>query len=103
MHKYSERRNPLPEQVAAWFPKERKWPREDLSDETQLKVYFFNECPKSWKYKEASITREVIMEIVQMSWSDCFILEKEKNPHIRVEFQGIYSEKHYFTNLTFFF
>ena len=91
MTRYAERRNPPPEQMATWFPMDRKWPIEDLSEDIKLKVYFMNKCPSEWKYNREKISHEVIMTMLQESWSGCFVLVKKlkRNPQIRVEFQGI--------------
>ena len=91
MSRYAERRNPrpLPEQVAAWFPQDRKWPIDDLSEDIRLKVYFMNKCPSEWKYCKKKISREVIMRMLQESWRDCFVPKNAKNKsQIRVQFQG---------------
>ena len=90
MSQYAQKRNTLPEQVAAWFPLDRKWLIEDLSENTQLKVYFMNKCPSEWKFCKKKISHKVIIKMLQESWSGCFVHTKtlKKNPQIRVEFQG---------------
>ena len=93
MSRYAESRNPLPKQVASWFPIDRKWPIEDLSEDKKLNVYFMNKCPSEWKYRKHKISRHVIMKMLQESWSGCFLPKNSKKyPHariqIRVQFQG---------------
>ena len=71
------------EQVAGWFPKERKWSVEDLGEDKRLKVYFDS--------KSGVISNEAIMELLEDSWKGCFIAHlNKKECNIRVTFQGIF-------------
>ena len=79
-----------PAQVVAWLPMERKWPREDLNEHKQLKVYMEN-FPVKWKFRDEEISKEVIMELVNDSWSGCFIAhDNREGCDIHVTFQGIF-------------
>lgn len=75
--------------LAAWFPDDRKWPREDLNEGKKLFVKIIGKCPKSWKYKSREIKCEVIKGIIQESWGSCFIFSRKEVSDIRVGFQGI--------------
>lgn len=80
------------EQLAAWFPEERKWPMEDLFEngpDRLLVVFFMNYCPKEWKYCGDIISPHVIMDIVKSTWRRCFIIGEEAWSHVRVTFQGM--------------
>ena len=89
MYKYITKK-PRPEHVAEWFPNDRKWPRDDLNKDKKLRVFFMNECHKNWKYKNRKISGNVIMELLQVSWEDCFVIVNRigRDPHVRVQFQG---------------
>lgn len=82
--------NPRPKHVTEWFPIDRKWSIKDLNNEKRLKVFFMNDCPKTWKYNNNKISHDVIMNFLKVSWTDCFVIvyRKEENPHIRVKYQG---------------
>ena len=79
---------PPPEMVAAWFPRERKWPAEDLSPENPLKVHFLNSCLKEWKQK---IENNDIIQILDDTWSACFVEGTKDDSQIRVKFQGMHT------------
>ena len=76
--------------VAEWFQCDRKWPITDLNKSKKLSVFFMNECPNYWKYNNNKISCDVIMKFLKESWKYCFVIadRKEKNPYIRVKFQG---------------
>ena len=79
-----------PAQVATWFPIERKWPKEDLNEHKQLKVYM-EDCPVIYKYRNDVVSTEVIMKLLDDSWSGCFIAHSTRDGcDIHVTFQGNY-------------
>ena len=83
--------SPTPEQVAAWFPDDRKWPMEDLYEDGSdhfLIVYFMDYCPEEWKYCGSEISPRVFMNILNTTWKRCFILGEQLKSHIRVTFKG---------------
>ena len=79
-----------PNNVAQWFPCDRKWPIDDINVDKKLKVLFMNNCPKTWKYSGKKISCEVIMKFLEVSWKNCFEIanKEERNPHISVKYQG---------------
>ncbi len=78
--------HPPPEQVAAWFPEDRKWPK-------RPKVHFMNDCPEEWEYNGQRITRDLVMELVNDAWRNCFDTAWfRRTSDIRVEFEGVPSE-----------
>jgi hypothetical protein len=70
--------------MAAWFPIDRKWPEDYLSEDIPLRVYFMNECLQEW---QCAVDSEDIMNFLEGSWSKCFTIGDKDSP-IRVLFEG---------------
>lgn len=96
MLRYTECETPTPEQVAAWFPNDRKWPTEDVyvdGSDNILIVYLMDDCPDEWKYHGNKIRHRIIMDILNSTWKRCFVLGEQAISHIRVTSQGKFSLK----------
>ena len=76
--------------MADWFPDQRKWSKEDLSEGKPLKVHFMNSCPRRWRYIGGKITPELIMQFLSDTWKGCFTIGCQDDSHIRVLFQGMF-------------
>ena len=89
MWKYVQDVNTTPEQVAAWFPDERKWKLKDLYEDGSdhlLMVFFMDDCPKEWN---KVVTPLNILSTLNRTWKRCFFIGEINKAHIRVTFRGM--------------